>query len=131
MGDKIAELKQQLENAQNQSRAIQQQIIEATKEEEAARLAPLRETAERAHRLLCPHNHTDGCSWEYEAGAASHWDCDAHKRWLGYVDRMVTGNSYHPAFTNLEELNIVLDAIEEIKPKVPTALKILRTGFTQ
>ena len=97
------------------------------REQEAAKLEPLKETAARAHDLLCPFNHTDGCSWEYEGGS---WQSDAHTRWLRKIDMLVNGDNYTKPKATLEEINIVLDAVADLKPKVRTALDLIRRGLT-
>lgn len=94
-----------------------------------ARLAPLKALAARAHDLLCPYNHTDGCSWGYEEGATDEWKGSAHHRWLTKIDKLVTGRPYEKPTATVEEITLVLDAVEGLKPKVRTALDLLRRGL--
>ena len=94
-----------------------------------AKLEPLKALARRAHDLLCPYNHTDGCSWGYEEGATSEWQGQAHNRWLTKIDRLVAGSAYDKPTATVEEITLVLDAVEGLKPKVRTALDLLRRGL--
>lgn len=117
--------------------ADQQKAVHKTKDrldalaraEADARLGPLKALATRAHDLLCPFNHTDGCSWGYEEGSTDQWQGSAHNRWLTKIDRLVTGGSYERPTATAEEITLVLDAVEGLKPKVRTALDLLRRGL--
>jgi len=119
-------LESQLNDAQKAMRGMQEKLERINRAEADARLDPLKRTAERAHNLLCPYNHTDGCSWEYENGS---WQSDAHSRWLRKIDTVVNGNSYDRPKASLEDVNVVLDAIADLKPKVSTAIELIRRGL--
>ena len=119
-------LEAQLRDAQDVAKKLSKRLDAMNKKEAAEKLAPLRTTAERAHDLLCPYNHTDGCSWGYENGS---WESDAHSRWLRRIDMLVNGDSYNRPKATLAEINIVLDAVAEIKPKVKTAIELIRRGL--
>lgn len=58
------------------------------------------------HEKGCHHNHTDGCSWEYEAD----WTGHAHKHWLEEAKTSPEGK----ALTALHDANpndpILVDA---------------------
>lgn len=116
----------QLKDAQDVARKLSQSLEKLKRKEADAKLEPLKTTAARAHDLLCPYNHTDGCGWEYEQGS---WQSDAHSRWLRRIDTLVNGNTYDKPKATLSEINIVLDAVEELKPKVKTALDLIRRGL--
>jgi hypothetical protein len=122
-------LEAQLADQQKAARATADRLEALRKADEAAKLEPLKATADRAHHLLCPYNHTDGCSWGYEEGSAGAWQSDAHSRWLRKMNTLVNGDSYTAAKTNLAEINLVLDAVEAVKAKVPTALDLIRRGL--
>lgn len=120
-------LEAQLADAQKASRRLTERLEKIKRDEEDAKLEPLKATAERAHDLLCPFNHTDGCSWGYEGNS---WKSDAHSRWLRKIDALVNGTSYDKPKATLSEINIVLDAVVDLKPKVKTALELIRRGLT-
>lgn len=119
-------LEAQLRDQEKVLQATRDRLEAMRKAEEAEKLEPLKATAERAHDLLCPFNHTDGCSWGYEGNS---WRGSAHSAWLRKINTLVNGDSYTRPKTNLTEINLVLDAIAEVKPKVPTALDLLRRGL--
>ena len=119
-------LEAQLADAQKIASATRDRLDAIKRAEDEAKLEPLKATAERAHDLLCPYNHTDGCSWGYENGS---WQSDAHSRWLRRIDVLVNGNSYDKPKATLSEINLVLDAVADLKPKVRTALDLLRRGL--
>ena len=112
----------------------QQKVAQATKErleilkikEADAKLEPLKATAQRMHDLLCPYNHTDGCSFDYEG---NNWKARSHYEWLTKVEKLVVGDSYTKARTNVTEINTILDAIEGIKKSIPTAFDLIQRGF--
>lgn len=58
--------------------------------------------AETIHGLLCPYNHMDQCSWEYEKT----WDGFAHKHWFERAKSLL--NSGAPK-------DLILDIIKEVK----------------
>ena len=119
-------LEAQLADAQKIASATRDRLEAIKRAEDEAKLEPLKVTAERAHDLLCPYNHTDGCSWGYENGS---WQSDAHSRWLRRIDVLVNGGSYDKPKATLSEINLVLDAVADLKPKVRTALDLLRRGL--
>jgi len=116
----------QLADARKLSQSLADRLNAIKRAEEDAKLGPLKATADRAHNLLCPYNHTDGCSWEYEG---NNWQADSHSRWLRKIDALVNGNSYDKPKATLAEINIVLDAVSDLKPKVKTALDLIRRGL--
>lgn len=116
----------QLEDAQKAARAMQDRLEAIRRKEEAEKLEPLKATAERAHDLLCPYNHTDGCSWGYEGDS---WQSSAHSQWLRRMDTLVNGGVYDKPKATLEEINTILDAIAGLKPRVKTALELIRRGL--
>lgn len=116
----------QLKDAQDAAQKLAKRLEAMKRAEADAKLGPLKDTAARAHDLLCPYNHTDGCSWGYEGGS---WQSDAHARWLRKIDLLVNGNSYDKPKATLAEINTVLDAVQDLKPKVGTALELLRRGL--
>ncbi len=116
-------LEAQLRDAEKVARAAKDRLEAIKRKEDAERLEPLKATAKRAHDLLCPFNHTDGCSWEYEGGS---WSSSTHARWLQKIDTLVNGGPYDKPKATLAEINLILDAIETLKPKVTTALSLLR-----
>jgi len=119
-------LEAQLADAQKEARGLAERLEAIKRTEEDAKLGPMKDTAQRAHDLLCPYNHTDGCSWGYENG---HWQGDAHSRWLRRIGVLVNGNGYDKPKATLAEINIVLDAVADLKPKVNTALDLIRRGL--
>ena len=116
----------QLEDAQKAARAMQDRLDVIRRKEESEKLEPLKAAAERAHELLCPYNHTDGCSWGYEGDS---WQSMAHSQWLRKMDTLVNGGPYDKPKATLEEINTILDAIAGLKPKVKTALELIRRGL--
>lgn len=43
------------------------------------------------HKLMCHHNHTDQCGWEYDHGKWNAWDiCHAHKLYLKKATNVIT-----------------------------------------
>lgn len=119
-------LEAQLRDAQKAAQQVRDRLEAINRAEAAEKLEPLKATAARAHDLLCPFNHTDGCSWGYEGNS---WESDAHSRWLRKIDTLVNGNSYDKPRATLSEINIVLDAVEGLKPKVRTAIDLIRRGL--
>jgi hypothetical protein len=116
----------QLKDAQKVQQGLADRLEVIKRMEADAKLGPLKDTAARAHDLLCPYNHTDGCSWGYENGS---WKSSEHSRWLRKIDALVNGDSYTPAKATLAQINIVLDAIADLKPKVSTAMELIRRGL--
>jgi hypothetical protein len=126
MTEEAKMLEAQLKDVQAAARKMSDRLDAIKRAEADAKLEPLKATAARAHDLLCPYNHTDGCSWGYEGGS---WQSDAHSRWLRKMDLLVNGNSYDKPKATLAEINIVLDAVADLKPKVRTALDLIRRGL--
>ena len=126
MTDEQKLLEAQLADQQKAIRATQDRLEAMRVADEAARLEPLKATAARAHDLLCPYNHTDGCSWGYEG---DQWTGQAHNLWLRKINQLVTSTAYEKPTTTLAEVNTVLDAVEALKPKVRTALDLIRRGL--
>jgi hypothetical protein len=116
-------LQAQLKDAEKIAREARERLDSIERKEAAERLEPLKATAERAHDLLCPFNHTDGCPWGYEGNS---WQSSAHARWLAKIDVIVNGGPYEKRKATIEELNVILDAVAALKPKVGTALSLLR-----
>ena len=122
-------LEAQLADQQKAMHQTKDRLDALARAETDARLGPLKALAERAHDLLCPYNHTDGCSWGYEAGSTGEWQGSAHNRWLTKIDKLVTGGPYEKPTATVEDITLVLDAVEGLKPKVRTALDLLRRGL--
>jgi hypothetical protein len=126
MTDEKKLLEAQLKDAQDIARKARERLDVIERKEAAERLEPLKATAARAHDLLCPYNHTDGCSWGYEGDS---WSGDAHSRWLRKIDGLANGGPYEKPKATLAEINLVLDAVEDLKPKVKTAIDLIRRGL--
>ena len=126
MNEEMKLLEAQLADQQKIAQKTRDRLESLKKKEEAERLEPLKATAQRLHDLLCPYNHTDGCSFDYEG---DNWSANSHNEWLRKVERLVVGDSYTKPKTNLGEIKIILDAVEGIKKSVPTALDLIRRGF--
>lgn len=62
-------LEAQRADQQKALRLTQARLEAIARAEADAKLEPLKGLAKRAHDLLCPYNHTDGCSWRYEEGS--------------------------------------------------------------
>ncbi|MCF3932885.1 hypothetical protein L1787_05585 [Acuticoccus sp. M5D2P5] len=97
------------------------------------RVEALKPLAERAHKLLCQWNHTDGCSWGYEESAKDPWSCDAHARWLERFDRLIQGGqaSYTAradAPVPVEDITAILDLLEQLSPSERRVFSLLRAG---
>ena len=131
MGEKMSEekrlLEAQLNDTKKTAQALSDRLEAIRRKEEAEMLEPLKATATRAHDLLCPYNHTDGCAWGYEGDS---WTSDAHSRWLRHMNKIVNGDAYDKPKATLEEVNTCLDTLAELKPKVRTALELIRRGLT-
>lgn len=128
--DDIATLEQQAKEAEAKARAARAAVAAAQDRADEARMEPLKKLAARAHDALCQYNHTDGCSWGYEEGAPDPWRCDAHTRWLRRYDRLINGTNYDRPVCTLVEAETVIAAVEGLKPKVRTALSLLRSHLT-
>lgn len=120
------ELAAQVARQEAELRKAREALERAEYAEAQARMEPLRALVERAHRALCRWNHTDGCAWEYERSFADPWRCQAHARWLRHYDCLVNGDKYHQPQATVEEIGEIVGAVENLKPKVKTALYLLR-----
>jgi len=126
MNEELKLLEAQLADQQKLMQSTRDKVEALKRKEEAEKLEPLKATAQRMHDLLCPYNHTDGCSFDYEG---NNWSANSHNEWLRKVQRLVVGDSYNKPKTNLTEIKTILDAIEGIKKSIPTALDLIRRGF--
>jgi hypothetical protein len=120
----IAHLKKRAEEARELARKLQDEFERAESAQEEARREPLKCVAERAHSLLCPYNHTDGCGWGYEKG----WLYGEHNRWLTHYSDLVNGSRYRvnePKMT-LDEIGKILDAFEALQKSIPKAAYLFR-----
>jgi hypothetical protein len=129
MTDEISELKLAVEKAQQAAREATEKLGSAKYAESLARMQPLKDLVGRAHNALCQWNHTDGCSWGYEDGSKDPWECSEHSRWLSYYDRIVHGDGNNKPRCTVVEVEHIISAVEELKPKVKTALSLLRGGL--
>lgn len=125
----IKELEIELKKAQDSARKIAEKIEAAKTREAEERMGPLKDLVERAHNCLCQWNHTDGCSWGYEEGSTDKWMGWAHSRWLRHYDKIINGDGYNKPTATLQEIEILITAIEDVKPKVKTAISLLRSGL--
>jgi hypothetical protein len=116
--------------AQEKARKAQGALEAARDAEAVERRALLRALVKRAHDCLCGWNHTDGCSWGYEEDRPNEWRCDAHSRWLKHYDTLINGGPYQPAVATIEDVEAVIAAVEVLKPKVKTAMFLLRSKLT-
>lgn len=125
----IEDLEKEVQARNSELRKAVKALEEAKAAEAAERMEPLKALTIRAHDCLCQWNHTDGCSWGYEESAKDPWACDAHSRWLRYYDTLINGDSYSKPKATLEEIEVIIGAVEQIKPKVKTAVSLLRGGL--
>lgn len=128
MTEELKRLKQEADEAQKKARLARAALEHAEAVVAAARMEPLRNLVERAHKLLCAWNHTDGCGWGYEEGDKSPWGCSEHLRWLRHYDLLINGSTSEPPNVTIDEVTAILDAIEGLKPKAKTALFLIRHG---
>lgn len=67
-------------------RRLEEQIADLRrKDAEFAALAPEHRLAITLHKMLCHHNHMDGCGWEYEYESITklpNWNGHAHAHYL-------------------------------------------------
>lgn len=126
---RIEELERELRKRQDEARKVAETLEAAKAAAAAERMEPLKALVERAHGCLCQWNHTDGCSWGYEQSAKDPWNCQAHSRWLRHYDKLINGDSYSKPQATLEEVAEIIGAVEAIKPKVKTAISLLRHGL--
>lgn len=120
------ELESVLNEAATTERRIRDALQQARDKENAVRLEPVKALAARAHDLLCPYNHNDGCSWGYEK---NDWNSFSHAYWLRHYDSLLkVDGSKHNGYT-MEELNKILDAVVELKKTgVKDILWLFRQG---
>jgi len=119
-------LEAMLKDSQDATKKISDKLEAIRRDEEEKSLVPLRDAARRAHDLLCPFNHTDGCSWGYEGDS---WRGAEHVNWLRKVNRLVNGDSVTRGRFTIDQINVTLDAVEKLKKIVPTAMDLIRRGF--
>ena len=119
-------LEAMLKDSQDATKKIADKLEAIRRDEEEKSLVPLRDAARRAHDLLCPFNHTDGCSWGYEGDS---WRGAEHVNWLRKVNRLVNGDSVTRGRFTIDQINVTLDAVEKLKKIVPTAMDLIRRGF--
>lgn len=124
---KIKDLDQEIRRLKRE-KALQEQ------EAETERLRVLRPVAIAAHRVFCPFNHTDACSWGYEytdqfgtesienpffentvPPEGSAVTQGAHVRWLLKVDRICQN---HPPLSP-SELLLLISEVEKLKELTP------------
>lgn len=70
-----------------QIKKLEEEIAKLKKQDaDFAALIPEHQVANTLHKMLCHHNHTDGCSWEYECWEGTDksidWNGHAHSRYL-------------------------------------------------
>lgn len=126
--DEIKELERKAQEAHTASVKAQQALENARAKAAAARMEPLKALVVRAHKCLCPWNHTDGCSWGYEEDSTDEWQGQAHDRWLRHYDELVNGSRYGKAQVTVSELETMIATVEGLQPKVRTALWLIRQG---
>lgn len=126
----IKELEREAEDARKRADKARAELEAAREQQAAERRAPLRALVVRAHNCLCQWNHTDGCGWGYEESSPDPWKGDAHHRWLNHYDRLLNGSSYEKPAATLEEVETIIGMVETLKPKVRTALWLLRGKLT-
>ena len=54
-------------------------------------LTPEQQLAITLHKMLCHHNHVDGCGWEYEYNSqtkSTEWNGHAHSRYLSKAQKI-------------------------------------------
>ncbi len=74
---RIAELKAEIAKLEEAERVL-------------ATMGPEHRVAISLHKMLCHHNHTDGCGWEYEMAGGNHeWEGHAHARYLIKAKKLV------------------------------------------
>jgi hypothetical protein len=125
----IEELEKELQARNDEMRKAAKALEQAKAADAEERMQPLKALVSRAHDCLCQWNHTDGCAWGYEEGSKDPWACEAHSRWLRYYDKLINGDRYDKPKATLDEVETIIGAVEEIKPKVRTAISLLRGGL--
>ena len=122
-------LKKEAADARQKAEQLRLAVENAEYKAAQADLEPIKALTERAHNCLCQWNHTDGCSWGYEQSASDPWGCDAHARWLRHYKNLIVGSPSYPAKATREQVEEILTAVEQLKPKVKNALFLLRQGL--
>lgn len=128
MDEDLKELERHAQQANDAANKARQKLELAIAKANAARMEPLKKLVIRAHACLCSWNHTDGCSWGYEEGDDNPWNGGAHDRWLRRYDALINGTTGQRPEATAQEVEDLLDAIETVKPKVKTALWLIRSG---
>lgn len=121
----IEELEKEASAAQEKARKASEALERARDREAEARREPLRMLVERAHNCLCAYNHTDGCGWGYE----NSWNGWSHNRWLSHYDQLINGDRHNKPKVTLKEVETIISMVEELKPKVKSAMFLLRQGL--
>jgi hypothetical protein len=75
---RIAQLKAEIEKLESADKAFSEKPLN-------------HQVAIRLHKLLCHHNHTDGCGWEYEGttNGGEDWKGYAHARYLTKANKLL------------------------------------------
>lgn len=121
---------QTLKNLADQTREAARKAKEKLdlhlREKHKARMEPLKALVERAHKCFCPFDHNSGCGWGYER---DDWSGAAHSRWLATYDKLIHGvpGISSPELTE-NQIVALIEAIETAKPKIGTALFLLKSG---
>ena len=126
MPETIKEIEAEVKDLFDHKRQAEERLRLAQNREYEARREPLKAIVIRAHDCLCPYNHTDGCSWGYENG---NWSSYSHHTWLAHYDKLING--YGPDTKHavtLDEITEIITMIESLKPRVRTAMLLLRSG---
>lgn len=120
----IDDLEKEVAEKERAAQEARKALERARESEAAARMEPLKVLVKRAHDCLCRWNHTDGCSWGYEG---DDWNGSAHRRWLTHYDRIINGNAHSAPVATIDEVETIISMVEQIKPKVRTAIWLIRS----
>jgi DNA repair exonuclease SbcCD ATPase subunit len=115
----VRQLKADLNRARQRASELQAEIEQAELEDKMKRQAPLRVAADKAHKLFCQYNHTNGCGWEYEG---HDWHGREHQRWLDKIEKLVE-HKYRPI--NIDELIVLLDELDSLNNKYEQLKQVL------
>lgn len=119
--ENLKQIEADIRRAEEHLRGLKDKKDIATQEERKRRQEPYRNLAEKAHDLLCPYNHTDGCGWGYEKDS---WGGHAHRRWLDSIEALLSGEeTFRPV--KEEELDKLLDHVAQMKQIHENAMYIL------
>jgi uncharacterized circularly permuted ATP-grasp superfamily protein len=124
----IEELKEAEEKARQRYLKLKEEVDELEKKELDKRTERIKPLVERAHKLMCQYNHTDGCGWSYEDDAKNPWLSSMHARWLDKFDKLINGDRYNNPEFSIEELEIFLDALEVFKKSSVIATRYCNFG---